>query len=116
VPPPPVAGATVGTGLGVAVGLGVLVGLGVVAGLGVTVRLGDTVGLGVVPDEALAVAEALSEDDDVGAAVGEDDVVQAETVTEMSMIKMPQLTAVSLARAFMKPHPKGLATITVKAK
>jgi hypothetical protein len=48
--------------------------------------------------------------------VGEDDVVQAETVAEASMIKMPQLTAVSLARTFMKPHPKGLTAITVKAE
>jgi hypothetical protein len=48
--------------------------------------------------------------------VGEDDVVQAETVTEASMIKMPQLTAVSPARTFMKPHQKGLTAITVKAE
>lgn len=94
-----------GTGLGVTVGLGVAVGLGVTVGLGDTVGL--AVGLGVVPDEALAVAEALAEDDDVGTrAVGEDDVVQAETDAETSMIKMPQLTAVSLARTFMKPTRK----------
>jgi hypothetical protein len=98
VPPPPVAGAAVGTGLGVTVGLGEAV------GLGETVAL--AVGLGVVLDEALAVAEAPSEDDDVGAAVGEDDVVQAETVAETSMIKMPQHTAVSLSRTFMNPTRK----------
>jgi hypothetical protein len=109
VPPPPVAGAAVGTGLGVAFGLGVTVGLDDAFGL--------AVGLGVVLDEALAVAEALSEDDDVGArAVGEDAVVQAETAAETSMIKMPQLTAVSRARTFMKPHQKGLTAITVKAE
>jgi hypothetical protein len=126
VPPPPVAGAAVGTGLGVAVGLGVTVGLGVAVGLGVvvglgdTVRRGDTVGLavalGVVLAEALAVAEALAEDDDVGNAVGEPDVVQAETAAEASMIRMPQPMVVSLARTFMKPHLKGPAAITVKAK
>jgi hypothetical protein len=48
--------------------------------------------------------------------VGEDAVVQAETAAEASMIKMPQLTAVSLARTFMKPLPKGLTAITVKAE
>ena len=119
-PPPPVAGATLGIGLGFA--LGVAVGPGVAVGLGVAVRLGVTdgllPGLGVVLDEAVAVAEALAEDDDVGSsAEGEDDVVQAETVAEASMIKMPQPRAVSLAlsparaavaRTFMNPpHASG---------
>jgi hypothetical protein len=57
----------------------------------------------VVLDEALAVAEALAEDDDVGSrAEGEDAVAPAETVAEASMIKAPQPTAVSLARTFMR--------------
>ena len=118
VPPPPVAGATVGIGLGFGLGVTVLLGVtvGLEVGLGVTVGL--EVGLGAPLDEAVAVAEALAEDDDVGRrAEGEDDVVQAETVAEASMIKMPQPTAASLAlspvppmvaRTFMEPpHASG---------
>jgi hypothetical protein len=107
VPPPPVAGAAVGTG--VAVGLGVTVGdgLGVAVGEGdgLVVGLGLVLGLelGDVLGEPDAVADALTEVDAgvVGSAPEDGDPEHAATVTAMSTVKMPQPTAASLA--FMEP-------------
>jgi len=119
VPPPPVGGATVGTGLGD--GLGVAVG----DGLAVAVAVGDGLGegevdsLGVAVGEAesvaVGVAEVVEPGEDEGSAADPVADVQAETTAEMSMAKMPQPTAVSLARSparavmactFMDPpHP-----------
>jgi hypothetical protein len=92
VPPPPVAGATVGTGLGVAVGLGVgvVVGLGLVVGLGVVVGLADAVGL------TLELAVGVGEPDapgEIGGGVAEGvDPEQAERAAEPIMAKAAQPT------------------------
>ena len=113
-PPPPVAGAAVGNGL--ADGLGVTVGVGV--GVGVADPLGD--GLGLALAEWLSVP--LGEADAVGVGVlageNEDEAAegvpaeQAETATEVSMVKVLQpmtanlalcLVAAPVVRTFMKP-------------
>jgi hypothetical protein len=107
VPPPPVAGAAVGTG--VAVGLGVTVGdgLGVAVGEGDGLVVGLGLVLGLVLGDALgepdAVADVPTEDEGVvvGSAPEDGDPEQAETATTMSTVKMPKPTAASLA--FMEP-------------
>jgi hypothetical protein len=124
VPPPPVAGAAVGTGL--AVGLGVTEGdgLGVVVGEGDGLVVGLGVGLGLPLGEPLGetvdVADAPAEDEDEGVGSAPEDGVpeHAETVTETSTVKMPQPTAASslplslvpatVPRTFMEPpHASG---------
>ncbi len=119
VPPPPVAGAAVGTG--VAVGLGVAEG----DGLGVFVGEGDEllVGLGLELAELLGetvdVADAPAEDEDEGVGSAPEDGVpeHAASVTEASTVTMPQPTAASslalslvpvVLRTFMEPpHASG---------
>src|SRR5258707_10544352 len=104
VPPPPVAGAAVGNGLadrlrvtdGDADGLADRLGDDVADGLGV--GLAEMLALGVATPgvplaEAAAVADALVVDEDVGSAAEDEDVVQAETAAEASMVAMPQPTA-----------------------
>jgi hypothetical protein len=90
VPPPPVAGAAVGNGLGVAEGLGV--------GLGDGAAVGLTLGLGVVPlGRVVGVGEPVAPGEMGGGdAPGEDE--QAETVAEASMAKVAQPATVNLAR------------------
>jgi hypothetical protein len=86
VPPPPVAGAAVGNGLGVAEGLGVGLGDGVAVGLALglgVVPLGRVVGVGEPVAEPVAPGEMVG-----GDAPGEDE--QAETVAEASMAKQRQ--------------------------
>jgi hypothetical protein len=107
VPPPPVAGATVGIGLGD--GLTVAVGDGLGEGLvvGLALGLGETLG------ETEAVAEGLTEDDDVGvdSAPEPEGPEHAETVTEARIVRMPHPTAslalnlvpAVAARTFMEP-------------
>lgn len=114
VPPPPVAGAAVGTGLIVGLGEGVTVGLGD----GLVVVLGEGLALALALGEALddgdAVAEGLIEDDDVGVGGSAPllpDPEHADRMREARMAKMPQPTAPSLAlspvpavaRTFMEP-------------
>ena len=134
VPPPPVAGAAVGNGLADLLGvadddaewLGVSEGdadrLGVSDELPEELALALALVLGevapVVPlGLVLGVADPVSAGKNgVGVAEGED-VVQAETDSEASMVKVAQLTAVSLAlspvlmmivRTFMgPPHASG---------
>jgi hypothetical protein len=120
VPPPPVAGAAVGSGL--ADGLGVADGdadgdadrLGVADGL--TLALG-VVTLAVPLGRIVGVAEPVPAGENVvGVAEGED-AVQAETDAEASMAKVAQPTPVNLAlspvpmmvvRIFMgPPHASG---------
>jgi hypothetical protein len=97
VPPPPVAGATLGAaavaGAGEVAGA-VVVGAAAVAGE-VSGAVGEvTEGVGEVGD----VAGELSEGEDVGVGSGVvGDVVQAEITAEASMAKMPQPSAASLA-------------------
>ena len=115
VPPPPVAGAAVGSGLadGLGVADGVADRLGVADGL--------TLALGVVtlavPLGKCGVAEPVPAGENVvGVAEGED-AVQAETDAEASMAKVAQPTPVNLAlspvpmmvvRIFMgPPHASG---------
>jgi hypothetical protein len=113
----------VGTGLGD--GLGVTVAVAVGDGVAVAVAVGDGLGdglvdslavaVGVAESVAVGVAEVVSLDEDEGSAADPVADVQAETTAEMSMAKMPQPTAVSLARSpvravmactFMDPpHP-----------
>jgi hypothetical protein len=105
VPPPPVGGATVGTGLGD--GLGVTVGDGVAVAVAVGDGLGDgeVDSLGVAVGEAVSVAvsvavgvaEVVAPGEDEGSAADPVADVQAETSAEMSMAKMAQPTVVSLA-------------------
>jgi len=107
VPPPPVGGAAVGTGLGLGLGLDVGDGVGLAVGLGVRlgVALGDELGdvdaerLGEALAELLGVAVALVPGDDVvGSAPDGALPEQAETAMEASMARMPQLRAVILVR------------------
>jgi hypothetical protein len=120
VPPPPVAGAAVGTG--VAVGLGVAEGdgLGVVVGEGDGLVVWLALALGEALGETLDVADAPVEDEDEGVGSAPEDGVpeHAETVTETSTAKMPQPTAASslalsfvpatVLRTFMEPpHASG---------
>jgi hypothetical protein len=130
VPPPPVAGAAVGNGLADLLGVADddAEWLGVSEGdadrLGVSDELAEELALvlgevaPVVPlGLVLGVADPVSAGKNgVGVAEGED-VVQAETDAEASMVKVAQLTAVSLAlspvlmmivRTFMgPPHASG---------
>jgi hypothetical protein len=112
VPPPPVAGAAVGMGLGVADGLGV----GARLAEGLALALG-VVTLAVRPGEIVGVAEPLTAGENgVGSGDGEDPE-QAETDAEASMAKVAQPTAVNLVlspvptmvvRIFMgPPHASG---------
>jgi hypothetical protein len=113
VPPPPVAGAAVGTGLGVAEGLGVGLADGVT--VGVIVGLADglaptgraegrTLALGVGVAEPVAPGE-------IGGGVAEgEDPEQAEMAAEASMAKATQPTTVSLAR---RPVPMTVARVLI---
>jgi hypothetical protein len=96
VPPPPVAGATVGTGLGVGLGDGVTVGL--VVGLGDAVGLGDEVTDGVVVGLTLdvGVGEPLAPGEIVGGDA-EGDPEQPESAAEAIRAKVAPPT-VSFAR------------------
>ncbi len=98
VPPPPVAGATAGNGLGVTEGLGV--GLAEGLGVGMTVGLADGVTVALAEGLAVALAEgvtvALADEVTVGLAVPGDngggaaevpDPEQAETAAETNMVK-----------------------------
>lgn len=125
VPPPPVAGAAVGVGLGLAVtdgdGLGVVDGDGVGEGDGLVVGLGLELGLvlGEPLGEPDPVADAPVEDEDEGVGSAPEDGFpeHAAMVTEASTVKMPQPTAASLVldlvpetvlRTFMQPpHASG---------
>ena len=125
VPPPPVAGAAVGVGLGLAVtdgdGLGVVDGDGVGEGDGLVVGLGLELGLvlGEPLGEPDPVADAPVEDEDEGVGSAPEDGFpeHAAMVTEASTVKMPQPTAASLVlgpvpvtvlRTFMEPpHASG---------
>jgi len=101
VPPPPVGGAAVGTGLGDGLcageGLGEGVGVTVGDGLGDDDVVADALGLGVgvvvldvpSPGETDAVAEAPVEGEDVGSAPDVGDVEQAETAARANMVKTP---------------------------
>jgi hypothetical protein len=119
VPPPPVGGAAVGNGLadGLRVADGDGDGLRVADGLRVPGGDAGGLALGVVTlavplGKAGGVAEALTAGEDVGSAAEGEDVVQAETAAEVSMVKVPQPMAVNLApspvpavlvRTFMEP-------------
>jgi len=127
VPPPPVAGAAVGVGLGLAVtdgdGLGVVDGDGVGEGEGDGLVVGLGLELGLVLGEPLGepdpVTDAPVEDEDEGVGSAPEDGFpeHAAMVTEASTVKMPQPTAASLVldlvpetvlRTFMQPpHASG---------
>ena len=103
VPPPPVTGAPVGTGLGEGLGEKLGEGLGDGEGLPLT----DSVGLGD-PPPAKALAEApplaepltVGENDETG---GLPDDVQAESATQASMVvRRPQPAAVSRTRCAVR--------------
>jgi hypothetical protein len=104
VPPPPVTGAAVGNGLGDADGDGEAV---VRAGDGLADGLGEAEGLalGEALAESVGVAEAPTEGEDVGSAPEDVADVQAVSVTEARMVKMPQPRAASLMRT---PVPAGV--------
>jgi hypothetical protein len=93
VPPPPVAGATVGTGL--AVGLGDGLAVGVVVGVGVELPVGladeEAVGLTLTLTVGVGEPDAPGE---IGGGVAEGvDPEQADRATEASMTKAAQTTA-----------------------
>ena len=96
VPPPPVAGAAVGTGLGVWLGLAVVVAVGLAVGLGRVVELGVVVGLADVLGRTLALdvgdGEPLAPGE-IGGGVAEGvDPEQAEMATDASIAKAAQPT------------------------
>jgi hypothetical protein len=130
VPPPPVAGAAAGNGLGdgLRVADGDADGLAgrLAEDLADGLRVGLAEGLALALDvatpgvplaEAVGVADALVEGEDGGSAAEDGDVVQAETAAQVSMVAMPQPTAVNVAlspfpamvvRTFTKPpHASG---------
>jgi hypothetical protein len=96
VPPPPVAGATVGTGLavglgdGLAVGLGLVVGLAVVVGLELVVGLADALGLALALDDG--VGEPLAPGEMAGGVAEGVEPEQAERPTEPITAKAAQPT------------------------
>jgi hypothetical protein len=106
VPPPPVAGAAVGTGLGVDVGLAVgrglvvgrgrVGGLGLVVGLAVVVGRGGVVGLADVLGRTLALdvgdGEPLAPGEIAGGVAEGVDPEQAEMDTDASIAKAAQPT------------------------
>ena len=100
VPPPPVAGGTVGTGLGVGLADGLAVGLGDVVGLG------DEVGDGVVGGLTLELAVGVGEPDapgEIGGGVAEGvDPEQAESPAEPIRAKAAQPATVNFA---LRPVP-----------
>jgi hypothetical protein len=94
VPPPPVAGATVGTGLGVAEGLGA--GLADVAdrvAVGVIVGLADEVAVRLTLALGVGVAEPVAPGEIIGGVAEGEDPEQAETAAEANMAKAAQPTA-----------------------
>ena len=102
-PPPPVAGAAVRTGL--ADVLGGADGDADVLAEGLVLVPG-VVALGAGLGETVAVAETVPEGEN-GVGVGEaEDAVQAETEAEASMTSVPQLRAVNLA---LSPIPAMVA-------
>ncbi len=97
VPPPPVAGATGGTGLLGEALVGAVVGE-LVGGWAVGGEVSGAVGALVEGDaEVGGVAGDDSEGEDVGGSGVVGDVVQAEIAAEASMTAMPQPSAASLA-------------------
>ena len=106
-PPPPVAGATVGTGLGVGLADGLAVGLGDVVGLG------DEVGDGVVGGLTLELAVGVGEPDapgEIGGGVAEGvDPEQAESPAEPIRAKAAQPAMVNFA---LRPVPLMVLFIT----
>ena len=114
VPPPPVAGAAVANGL--ADGLCVADGLGVADGLCVADDLAE--GLSLVPGapavplgRIVTVAEPVTAgENEVGVGEGED-VVQAETDAETSMVRVAQPTRVNRA---LSPLPMMVVRIVMR--
>ena len=113
VPPPPVAGATVGTGLGVGLADGLAVGLGDVVGLADVVGLGDEVGDGVVVVLPLELAVGVGEPDapgEIGGGVADGaDPEQAESPAEPIRAKAAQPAMVNFA---LRPVPSMVLFIT----
>ena len=101
-PPPPVTGAALGTGLGVGLGEGAGLGLSESDGLGeplpdeLAAEFGEVVPVGadLAPAEPLAVGRYV----DAGGVVVEGLEVQAESATQASMVVRPQPTTVSRTR------------------
>jgi hypothetical protein len=127
VPPPPVAGAAVGTGLADRLGVADFdaAGLGVAdfdaAGLAVADRLpeGWAVGLalvvGAVPPVArvgrpVGVAEPVPPGENVAGVAEGEDPVQAETVAEANMVTVAQPATVNLA---LSPFPRMVVRILI---
>jgi hypothetical protein len=104
VPPPPVAGATVGTGLGVTVGLGVgvLVGLGLVVGLGVIVGLADEVAVGLTLALDVGVGEPDAPGEIAGGVAEGVDPEQPASAAEPMRAKAAQPAMVNFA---LRPVP-----------
>ena len=98
-PPPPVAGAAVGTGL--AVGLADGLAEELAAGLGDVVEPGDVVVVGVAVGLAPALAVGVGEPDapgEIGGGVAEgEDPEQAERATEVRTTKAAQTTVRQMA-------------------
>ena len=104
-PPPPVAGAAVTTGVGdtVAVGVGVGVAVRVTVAVGVALAVGVAVAVELAGTELLAVGVGWTEPLAVGRNVvadaeGVDDDVQPDTAAEPRTVMAPKPTAVSNAR------------------
>ena len=107
-PPPPVAGATVGTGLGV--GLADEVAVGVVVGVVVEVIVGlaDEVAVGLTLPLAVGVGEPDAPGEIGGGVAEGDDPEQAERAAEPMMAKAAKRRMVNLAR---RPVPRMVVRI-----
>jgi hypothetical protein len=107
VPPPPVAGAAVGNGLGVAEGLADGVAVGVIVGLA------DGVGVGVIVGLADGVTVGLTVPGENGGGVEGPEPEQPETAAEANMVKAAQPTTARLAPW---PVPMMVVRIFMQAK
>jgi hypothetical protein len=101
VPPPPVAGATVGTGLAVGLEVGVVVGLGLDVGLRVVVGLADGVAVGLALPLAVGVGDPDAPGEMAGGVAEGVDPEHADRATEPIMAKAAK-TTIDLA---LRPFP-----------
>jgi hypothetical protein len=116
VPPPPVAGAALGTGLGVAGGLGVGLADGVVVGLtvgltvGLDVGVADGVAVGLTLALGVGVGEPVAPGEIGGGVADGEDPEHPETAAEAIMANTAQPT-VSLA---LRPSPMMVVLILLQ--
>jgi hypothetical protein len=109
VPPPPVAGATVGTGLGVAEWPGVADGLGLGLADELAVGVVDGLTVGLPPALAVGVGEPDAPGEMGGGVADGEDPEQAERAIEASIAK----AAPTMANLALKPVPMTCAGLFI---